>query len=74
MCCVFASFLFGADRGLKLFGLSFAVAVFLDAFVIRSILLPAVLHLAGPLTWRLPTAVSRRLPHVAIEVPAPDEP
>jgi RND superfamily putative drug exporter len=47
-----------------------AVAVFLDAFVIRSILLPAVLVLAGGLTWRFPNGLGRRLPRLAIELPA----
>jgi len=47
-----------------------AVAVFLDAFVIRSILLPAVLELSGGLTWRFPNGLGRRLPRLAIELPA----
>jgi RND superfamily putative drug exporter len=67
MICVFLSFVFGADRAIKLFGLSLASAVFLDAFVIRSLLLPAVLELLGPVTWRLPRWLGRRLPRLAIE-------
>ena len=51
MICVFLSFVIGDNRGIKLFGLSLATAVFLDAFVIRSLLLPAVLHLFGRATW-----------------------
>jgi len=47
-----------------------AIAIFLDAFVIRSILLPAVLQVTGPLTWRFPSWFDRRLPRLAIEVPA----
>jgi RND superfamily putative drug exporter len=70
MIAVFLSFVFGADRAIKLFGLSLASAVFLDAFVIRSLLLPAVLELLGRRTWLLPRWLSRRLPRVAIEVPA----
>jgi RND superfamily putative drug exporter len=75
MICVFLSFVFGADRAIKLFGLSLASAVFLDAFVIRSLLLPAVLELLGPVTWRLPRWLGRRLPRLAIEGarPALDE-
>ena len=46
MICVFLSFFLGDDRVLKLFGLSLATGVFVDAFVVRSLLLPAVLHLA----------------------------
>ena len=70
MIAVFLSFVFGADRAIKLFGLSLASAVFLDAFVIRCLLLPAVLELLGRRTWQLPRWLSRRLPRVAIEVPA----
>jgi putative drug exporter of the RND superfamily len=67
MICVFMSFVFGADRVIKLFGLSLATAVFLDAFVIRSLLLPSVLELLGRRTWVLPGWLGRRLPSVAIE-------
>ena len=52
MVCVFLSFMLGEDRVIKEFGLSLASAVFLDALVVRCLLLPAVLHLLGPRTWR----------------------
>ena len=71
MIVVFASFAASDSHLLKLFGLSLAVAVFIDAIVIRSILLPAVLQLLGPATWRFPVWADRRLPRLAIE--APDE-
>jgi RND superfamily putative drug exporter len=67
MICVFLSFVFGSDRVIKLFGLSLATAVFLDAFVIRSLLLPSVLELLGRRTWTLPRWLGRRLPKFAIE-------
>jgi RND superfamily putative drug exporter len=67
MICVFLGFVLGDDRVLKLFGLSLASAVFLDAFVVRSVLLPAVLELLGRRTWALPDWLERRLPHVAID-------
>jgi RND superfamily putative drug exporter len=76
MICVFLSFVFGSDRVIKLFGLSLATAVFLDAFVIRSLLLPSVLELLGRRTWTLPGWLGRRLPRLAIErgpAPALDE-
>jgi RND superfamily putative drug exporter len=69
MICVFLSFSFGDQRVLKLFGLSLASAVFLDAFVVRSLLLPSVLELLGRRTWALPTWLGRRLPHLAIDRP-----
>jgi RND superfamily putative drug exporter len=64
MICVFLSFGVGAERNFKLFGLSLATAVFLDAFVIRTLLLPAVLELLGRRTWQLPNWLNRRLPSV----------
>jgi RND superfamily putative drug exporter len=67
MVCVFLSFVTGNERVLKLFGLSLASAVFLDAFVIRSLLLPSVLELLGRRTWTLPRWMDRRLPHLAID-------
>jgi RND superfamily putative drug exporter len=67
MICVFASFAFGDQRVLKLFGLSLASAVFLDAFVVRSLLLPSVLELLGRHTWSLPGWLGKRLPHLAID-------
>jgi RND superfamily putative drug exporter len=67
MVAVFVSFALGDDRVLKLFGVTMATAVFLDAIVIRSILLPAVLQLLGPRTWWFPSWADRRLPRLAIE-------
>jgi RND superfamily putative drug exporter len=67
MICVFVSFVFGSDRAFKLFGLSLASAVFLDAFVIRTLLLPATLQLLGRRTWQLPRWLNRRLPVIHVE-------
>ncbi len=74
MVCVFLSFVFGSDRAIKLFGLSLASAVFLDAFVIRSLLLPAVLELLGGRTWQLPRWLHRRLPSAQLHSPAAPKP
>jgi RND superfamily putative drug exporter len=73
MICVFLSFVLGDDRAIKLFGFSLASAVFLDAFVVRSLMLPAVLHLLGERTWSLPAWLDRRLPNIAIERPPAPE-
>jgi RND superfamily putative drug exporter len=67
MVTVFASFAAGDERVLKLFGIALATAVFLDAVVIRSILMPAVLELFGRRTWTFPNWLDRRLPRLAIE-------
>jgi putative drug exporter of the RND superfamily len=67
MICVFLAFVLGPERQIKLFGLSLASAVFLDAFVVRSLLLPAVLQLLGRATWAFPQGLGRRLPRLATE-------
>jgi RND superfamily putative drug exporter len=67
MVCVFLSFVLGDERTLKEFGFVLAVAVFLDALVVRCMLLPASLELLGPITWRLPHWLEDRLPHINIE-------
>jgi len=67
MVCVFLSFVLGDERTLKEFGFGLAVAVFLDALVVRCVLLPSVLELLGSVTWRLPSWLDARLPHVNIE-------
>jgi RND superfamily putative drug exporter len=69
MIAVFGSFIAGGQRVIELFGLGLASAVFLDALVIRCILLPAVLELLGSRTWWFPSAVDRRMPRLAIEPP-----
>jgi RND superfamily putative drug exporter len=73
MVCVFLSFAAGDERVLKLFGISLAAGVFVDAFVVRSLLLPAVLQLLGRRTWALPDWLDRRLPHLAIDAQPADE-
>ncbi|MGO9754753.1 MAG: MMPL family transporter [Solirubrobacteraceae bacterium] len=67
MICVFLAFMLGDERAIKEFGFGLAVAVFLDALVVRCVLLPAVLELLGPTTWRLPRWLDVRLPHINIE-------
>jgi RND superfamily putative drug exporter len=67
MIVVFVAFALSSSQLLKLIGLSLASAVLLDAFVIRTILLPAVLQLLGPRAWRFPQWLARRIPVVAVE-------
>jgi RND superfamily putative drug exporter len=67
MVCVFLSFMLGNERSIKEFGFGLAAAVFLDAIVVRCVLLPAVLEILGPSTWRLPRWLDARLPHINIE-------
>ncbi len=67
MVCVFLSFVSLEARVIQEFGLSLASAVFLDALVIRCLLLPAVLTIVGPITWKIPGWLGRILPRVNIE-------
>jgi RND superfamily putative drug exporter len=67
MVVVFASFLLDPNRMLKQFGLGLAVAVFLDALVIRCLIVPAAMQLFGARAWWLPGWLDRRLPRVALE-------
>jgi RND superfamily putative drug exporter len=67
MFCVFAAFVLGSDRSLKLFGLGLATAVLLDATVVRLILVPATMELLGDRNWWLPRWLDRGLPVVHVE-------
>jgi RND superfamily putative drug exporter len=50
-----------------------AAAVALDAFVLRTVVVPAVMHLCGRANWWLPAWLDRRLPHLTIEPPTEEE-
>ncbi|MFE1117821.1 MMPL family transporter [Streptomyces rochei] len=67
MFCVFAAFAGGGMRLIAEFGVGLAVAVLLDAFVVRMMLVPALMHLTGTANWWLPRWLDRRLPHVSVE-------
>jgi putative drug exporter of the RND superfamily len=67
MICVFLSFMLGDERSVKEFGFGLAAAVFLDALVVRCVLLPSVLEILGKSTWWLPHWIDSRLPRVRIE-------
>jgi RND superfamily putative drug exporter len=67
MVLVFGAFLLDPSRMLAQFGLGLAVAVLLDALVIRCLLVPAIMRLLGARAWWLPRRLDRRLPHVALE-------
>ena len=67
MVLVFASFILLDQRVIKLFGLGLASAVFIDAFLIRSLLVPAIMQLLGRRAWWLPGWLERRMPHLDIE-------
>jgi putative drug exporter of the RND superfamily len=67
MVCVFGSFALGGSLTIKLFGVALATAVAIDAFVIRTILVPAILELLGRRAWWLPGWLDRLLPVLHVE-------
>ena len=69
MIAVFIAFVFMGQRDIAEFGIGLAAAVALDAFVLRTVLVPAVMHLCGRANWWLPRWLDRRLPQLAIEPP-----
>ncbi|WP_369364199.1 MMPL family transporter [Streptomyces sp. CG4] len=69
MISVFLAFVLSGDRVIAMFGIALAAAVALDAFVLRTLLVPALMHLLGAANWWLPAWLERRLPRVSIEPP-----
>jgi putative drug exporter of the RND superfamily len=67
MVSVFSAFVLGDDRSLKLFGLGLAVAVLVDATIVRMVLVPATMELLGDRNWYFPRWLGRILPRVHIE-------
>jgi RND superfamily putative drug exporter len=67
MVVVFGSFMFEDDRIIKLFGLGLAIAVALDATLVRMLLVPATMELLGERNWWLPSWLNRILPDIHIE-------
>jgi putative drug exporter of the RND superfamily len=74
MILVFGSFLPGGHHLLQEFGFGLGFSVLIDALLIRSMLLPAVMHLIGPANWYLPTGLGRALPRLDIEASGADAP
>lgn len=67
MVVVFGSFALFPDRMLAQTGFAMAVAVLLDAVVIRCLVVPAVMRLLGSRAWWLPRSLDRRMPHLHVE-------
>jgi RND superfamily putative drug exporter len=67
MVCVFAAFVLGYDRQLKLFGLGLATAVAIDATIIRMVLVPATMELLGDRNWWMPKWLERIVPRIDVE-------
>ncbi|MEP6851563.1 MAG: MMPL family transporter [bacterium] len=71
MIAVFGGFILGDGRVIKLFGIGLASAIFLDAFIVRTMIVPSLMHLIGRRNWWYPKALDRITPQVSIEPPEP---
>jgi RND superfamily putative drug exporter len=73
MATVFLAFLANNSRPIKEFGLGLAVAVFVDAIVIRLVLVPAAMQLLGEWNWWTPAWLDHLLPRLELEeqIPSP---
>ncbi|MBA3653458.1 MAG: MMPL family transporter [Actinobacteria bacterium] len=69
MIAVFSSFVLGDLRVLKLLGLGLATAVFIDATLVRMVLVPATMELLGDANWWLPKWLDRLVPRISVEAP-----
>jgi len=70
MIFVFGSFILGGERVIEEFGIGLASAVFIDATIVRLLLVPAVMEILGEANWWLPRGLDRLLPHIHVEGPA----
>ncbi|MFD9904840.1 MMPL family transporter [Streptomyces sp. NPDC059063] len=67
MICVFSAFVLSGDMEGATAGIGLAAAVALDAFILRTALVPAAMQLLGRANWWLPRGLDRRLPHLTVE-------
>jgi RND superfamily putative drug exporter len=67
MVCVFTSFVLNGDPVVKQFGVGLAVAIAIDATIVRCLLVPAVMTLLGKASWWMPGWLGRRLPKISVE-------
>ena len=67
MILVFAAFIMTGQEAIMQIGLGFAAAIFVDAYIIRTVLVPAVMHMLGRANWWLPARLDRVLPRLHVE-------
>ena len=73
MICVFGAFTLGDNRIIKLFGLGLASAVLIDALIVRTLMVPALMLLLGRLNWAMPATLDRILPQIDVEGAATEQ-
>jgi RND superfamily putative drug exporter len=67
MVLVFASFILGGQVIIEMFGLGLASAILLDALIVRSVIVPALLLITGKANWWLPAWLDRIIPRLNVE-------
>ena len=72
MILVFGSFIISNQAVLKEFGFGLAFSVLVDALIIRSIFVPAIMHVIGPNNWFMPAWLDRVLPNLSVEAGEPE--
>jgi len=71
MIAVFLAFVSGEDAATKMFGLGLATAIFIDATLVRMVLVPATMTLLGDANWWLPGWLDRLLPTMGLDAAEP---
>ncbi|MGX7678758.1 MMPL family transporter [Jatrophihabitans sp. DSM 45814] len=74
MIAVFLGFLVSPGRPIKIFGFGLAAAVFLDAFILRTMLVPSLMHMFGRANWYFPRWLDRITPRLSVEPPEESRP
>jgi RND superfamily putative drug exporter len=67
MIAVFSGFILGDNRIIKLFGIGLGGAIFIDAFLLRTILVPSLMHLLGKTNWAYPKFLEKVTPQISLE-------
>ena len=74
MILIFGSFALGGNIVIKQFGIGLAGAIIIDAFIVRTVLVPSLMHLLGKANWWLPGWLDRAIPHLSVEAGDISEP
>jgi RND superfamily putative drug exporter len=72
MVCVFGAFILGDDRAIKMVGFALAAAIFIDATIVRLILVPSAMELLGRANWWAPDWLIKRLPTIRVDTVEPE--
>ena len=67
MIAVFSGFILGDNRIIKLFGIGLGGAIFIDAFILRTVLVPSLMHVIGKANWWYPKALDKVTPQISLE-------